>query len=285
MSTDPTSRPVLVGVDPSDSARHAALWAADLAANQARPLLLVHAEEEAGTGQEPDWLRELLDAALRSGAAAQARTVPGNPIGRLVELSAEAHLLVVGSYGTGAQDGMLAGDVGLALVDRARCPVAVVRGTEPGVPPSRTGPVVVGVADGAAAGDTALELAAELAASSGARLLAVHAWSEMQVDATGAAHRAEADPDVLAERAEQLLDARLAAVRQRHPDLPIEQESVADTALRALLARADRARAVVVAQRASPPPSEGALVLGSTSRGLVEFAPCPVVVTRASADL
>jgi nucleotide-binding universal stress UspA family protein len=285
VSTDPTSRPVLVGVDPSDSARHAALWAADLAANQDRPLLLVHAEPEgAGTGQEPDWLRELLDAALRSGAAAQVRTVPGNPISRLVELSAEAHLLVVGSYGTGAHAGMLAGDVGLALVDRARCPVAVVRGTEPGVPPSRTGPVVVGV-DGSAAGDTALELAAELAASSGARLMAVHAWSEMQVDAAAAAHRAQADPDVLAERAAQLLDARVAAVRQRHPDLPIERESLADTALRALLARADRARAVVVAQRASPPPSEGALVLGSTSRGLVEFAPCPVVVTRAPVDL
>jgi nucleotide-binding universal stress UspA family protein len=283
VSPDPTARSVLVGVDPSDSARHAALWAADLAANQARRLLLVHAEpEQAGTGGEPDWLRELLDAALRSGAEAEARTVPGDAIGLLVELSAEAHLLVVGSYGTGAQAGMLAGDVALALVDHARCPVAVVRGAEPGVPPRRTGPVVVGV-DGAAAGDTALELAAELAASSGARLLAVHAWSEMQVDAAGAAHRAEADAEVLAARAAQMLAARVAAVRQRHPDVPLDQESVADTALRALLARADRARAVVVAQRASPPPSGGPLVLGSTSRGLVEFAPCPVVVARAPA--
>jgi nucleotide-binding universal stress UspA family protein len=74
-------------------------------------------------------------------------------------------------------------------------------------------------------------------------------------------------------------------VRQHHPDLPIDQESVADTALRVLLARAESARAVVVAQRASPAPQDSVLVLGSTSRGLVEFAPCPVVVARAPAHL
>jgi nucleotide-binding universal stress UspA family protein len=278
----PAARPVLAGVDPSDSARHAALWAADLAANQDRPLLLVHAEpKEAGTGQEPAWLRELLDAAVRSGAAADARTVPGDPIERLVELSGGADLLVVGSYGTGARDGMLVGHVALELVDRARCPVAVVRGVEPGVPPRRTGPVVVGV-DGSPAGDGALELAAELAASSGAGLLAVHAWSEMPMDT--AAHRAD-DVDALADQAAQMLEARVAAVRQRHPELAIDRESVADTALRALLARADAARAVVVAQRASPPPQDSVLVLGSTSRGLVEFAPCPVVVARAPAQI
>jgi nucleotide-binding universal stress UspA family protein len=279
--------PVVVGVDPSDSARHAALWAADLAANQARPLHLLYAEPDgpaSGTGQEPDWLRELLDAALRSGADAEARIVPGGPVGRLVELSAESHLLVVGSYGTGAQAGMLAGEVALALVDRARCPVAVVRGTGPGVPPRRTGPVVVGV-DGSPAGDAALELAAEIAMSSGAWLLAVHAWSDVQMEAAGAARRAEADVDVLADRAAQELDARVTAVRQRHSDLPVEQENVTDTALRALLARADVARAVVVAQRASLPPQRGVLVLGSTSRGLVEFAPCPVVVARAPGHL
>jgi nucleotide-binding universal stress UspA family protein len=199
-----------------------------------------------------------------------------------VELSADAHLLVVGSYGTGAQAGMLAGNVALALVDRARCAAAVVRGAEPGLAPRRDGPVVVGV-DGSPAGDAALELAAELAEAAGARLLAVHAWSDVEADSAGAAHRAEADWDVLADRATQLLDARVGPVRQHHPDLLIEQESVADTALGALLARADVARAVVVAHRASPPPQDSVLVLGSTSRGLVEFAPCPVVVARAPA--
>ncbi len=281
MNTDTKAQPVVVGVDPSDSARHAALWAADLAANQGRPLHLVHAEPGApASGQDPDWVRELLDAALRSGAPAEPQFVRGGPSERLVELSAGAYLVVVGSYGTGAQAGMLAGDVALALVDRAHCPVAVVRGAEPGVPPRRDGPVVVGV-DGSAPGDAALELAAELAGSLGARLLAMHAWSTM--DPAEAGNRAEADAGVVANRAAQLLDARVAAVQQRHPDLRIDQESVADTALRALLARANGARAVVVAQRASPPRRQSVLVLGSTSRGLVEFAPCPVVVVRAPA--
>jgi nucleotide-binding universal stress UspA family protein len=64
MSTDPKVQPVVVGVDASGSARHAALWAAALAANEGRPLRAVHAEPESALGgPEPAWLRELLEAA------------------------------------------------------------------------------------------------------------------------------------------------------------------------------------------------------------------------------
>lgn len=275
-------KPVAVGVDHSESARHAALWAADLAANQGRALHLVHTESDTpadGVREDPDWLRALLDEVARSGASTESRIVRGEPAEQLVTLSADAHLLVVGSYGSGARSGMLAGDVAIGLVERAHCPVAVVRGAEPGVAPRQDGPVVVGV-DGSAAGDVALELAAELARSLGARLLAVHTWSDVEADPTGAPHHVNADRAALADRAAQLLDAHLTPVRQRHTDLPVGQETVADTPLRALLARASDARAIVVGHRASPPPQQSILVLGSTSRGLVGFAPCPVVVAH-----
>jgi nucleotide-binding universal stress UspA family protein len=55
---------------------------------------------------------------------------------------------------------------------------------------------------------------------------------------------------------------------QRHP--------VDDTAMRALLEQAKDTRVVVVGHRGG---ASAAGRLGSTSRGLVEFAPCPVVVT------
>jgi len=71
-----------------------------------------------------------------------------------------------------------------------------------------------------------------------------------------------------------MLDVLVKPVLERHADLDVERRVVNDTALRALLDQARDARMVVVGHR------RAAVIgrLGSTSRGLVEFAPCPVVV-------
>ena len=272
---DHARRPVVVGVDSSDSARHASEWAADLAAAWNVPLRLVHTARDGGNITEvPPWLRELLDGAERVGAdPADAEVVPGAVNDVLLDRSDAARLLVVGSYGEGARAGMLAGSTALALLDGSRCPVAVVRGSTPQLPPPRRGPVVVG-AVASATGEAALALAAELAAASGARVIAVHAWTDVVADASGGLRRVESDGTELAGRAVELLDALVMRVRERHADVDVERRVVNDTALRALLEQAEEARMVVVGQRDRA--SVGRL--GSTSRGLAEFAPCPVVV-------
>jgi nucleotide-binding universal stress UspA family protein len=269
--------PVVVGVDSSDSARHASEWAADLAATWHAPLRLVHTVRDGGDAAEvPPWLRELLDGAERVGAEpAGAEVVAGAVDEVLLDRSGAAGLLVVGSYGEGARAGMLAGSTALALLDGARCPVAVVRGSAPQLPPPRRGPVVVG-ADASAVGEAALDLAADLAAASGARVVAVHAWTDVVADASGGLHRVGSGGTELAARAVELLDALVKRVRDRHPDLDVERHAVNDTALRALLEQARGARVVVVGHRGR---ASAVGRLGSTSRGLVEFAPCPVVVT------
>jgi len=274
---DHEPRTIVVGVDSSDSARHASEWAADLAAAWDAPLRLVHTVRDGGdTTEVPPWLRELLDGAERVGAEpASADVLAGSVDDVLLERSGAARLLVVGSYGEGAREGMLAGSTALALLDRSRCPVAVVRGSAPQLPPPRRGPVVVG-ADASTTGEPALELAADLAAASGARMIAVHAWTDVVADASGGLHRMKADGTELAGRAVELLDALVKRLRDRHPDLDVERRVLNDTALRALLEQARDARMIVVGHR-----DRESVVgrLGSTSRGLVEFAPCPVVVT------
>ena len=274
---DHERRPVVVGVDRSDSARHASEWAADLAAAWNVPLLLVHTARDGGDITEvPPWLRELLDGAERVGAEpTDAEVVPGVVDDVLLDRSGAARLLVVGSYGEGARAGMLAGSTALALLDGSRCPVAVVRGSAPQLPPPRRGPVVVG-ADGSTAGEASLHLAADLAAASGARVIAVHAWTDVVTDASGGLHRVQTDATELAGRAVELLDTLVKRVQERRADLDVERRVVNDTALRALLEQAQDARMVVVGHRG---PASIAGRLGSTSRGLVEFAPCPVVVT------
>ena len=178
---------------------------------------------------------------------------------------------MVGSYGEGASGGMLAGTTALALLDRASCPVAVVRGSAPHLPPPRRGPVVVG-ADPSPAGQAAVALAADLAVASGSHLVVVHAWT----DVVAGVHRVETSGTELARRAVEVLDALTTPVRERYPDLDVERHPVDDTAMRALLEQAQEARVVVVGHRGT---ASAAGRLGSTSRGLVEFAPCPVVVT------
>ena len=268
---------VIVGVDATVAARHAAEWATDLASAWGALLHLVHAvPADAGdrSAAEPSWLSELREAAGRCGVEeVDSRLVVSSIAEELVDRSRDARLVVVGSYGEGSRSGMLAGSVALALVERAACPVAVVRGYTPHLPPPRRGPVVVGT--DAAPNDAALRLGAELADALGARLSVLHARSDVVEDATGLHRAAEGGTESVA-RALQGLDECLAPVRDAHPALPVDRDVVHDTALRALLAKAPGARMIVVGHRRGPAPHGR---LGSTSRGLVAFAPCPVVVT------
>ena len=270
-------RAVVVGVDASDSARQAAGWSAELASDTGRPLLLVHVSTAApADGMLPAWLRELADTAERQGVdPVEAVLVEGGVADALLERAEPDGFLIVGSYGEGVRAGMLAGTLALALLARADCAVAVVRGAAPGLPPPRTGPVVVGVDDGPTA-DVVLERAAEIAAAHGAHVLAVHTWSDIVVTAGGhSVRRVAAHGSELAADAAVALESRVTRCRERRPGVVIESRVVGDTALRALLDQAAEARAVVVGRRREPT-TEG--MLGSTSRGLVEFAPCPVVV-------
>jgi nucleotide-binding universal stress UspA family protein len=134
---------------------------------------------------------------------------------------------------------------------------------------------VVGV-DGSATAHAAALLAADLAGTFGTRLIAVHAWSEVE-ESAGRLRRRSEDWAELAQRGGAVLEAEVRALTQLHPGLDVEDELVHDTAVRALLERAGPARALVVGHRRER--ASRGMCPGSTSRALVEFAPCPVVVT------
>ncbi|MBO0873136.1 MAG: universal stress protein [Pseudonocardia sp.] len=274
------SRPIVVGVDDSASARDAALWAADLAGLWEAPLCLSHVVNRAGTVSAPTtppWLRELRSSAVRAGATTTTTEVRyGAAIDQLLAHSRNARLLAVGSYGDHGWSGLLAGATALPLVAESACPLVVVRGREPGVPPPRSGPVVVGV-DETATGARALEFAARLANISEHRhLVAVHTWSELVRDLTGHAHRVDGNPAELGQRGAQILEWRLRPVLRHYPELSVERHVLPDTPLRALLNQARRAWLLVVGQRRTR--SDDEPPVGSTSRGLIGFAPCPVAV-------
>lgn len=147
------ARAVVVGVDGSAQARAALVFAYRDAARRQVPLRVVVAyappeytqiwletglgtdagEHGAATAEVRRGARALLDevraelAAEPAPPAAEVVAVAGLPARVLVEMSADADLLVVGSRGHGGFASMLLGSVSLQCVLHARCPVTVVR--------------------------------------------------------------------------------------------------------------------------------------------------------------
>ena len=155
-SLAPTGR-IVVGVDGSEPSLAALRWAQHLATLSSTTVLVVAVWEPAtafglvGAGWgavPPDWdiegttrlaLDKSIVAALGDDGAhgVEARVEQGGPAQVLIELSADAQMLVVGSRGHGGFASLLLGSVSGACVEHARCPVLVVR--EPAAESGPTG--------------------------------------------------------------------------------------------------------------------------------------------------
>ncbi len=142
MSTPASGERIVVGVDGSAHSAKVLRWAIDEARLRGSTLRVIYAFPAlvslvGGTAHEyyPQVEKEadqVLDQVLADlPAEEQARLervlVPGNPAKVLIEASADAGLLVVGSHGRGEFRGMLLGSVAQHCVQHASCPIVVVR--------------------------------------------------------------------------------------------------------------------------------------------------------------
>jgi nucleotide-binding universal stress UspA family protein len=137
---------VVVGVDGSRSSRVALAWAADQASRLGAGLVVVRAWEPtllppAGNPSVPkgavadpgqhatDQLLEVIKDELGEDPPVQVQPVvkQGNAAEVLIEQSANADLLVVGTRGHGGFAGLVLGSVSQHVAAYARCPVTVVR--------------------------------------------------------------------------------------------------------------------------------------------------------------
>ncbi|MDQ2849931.1 MAG: universal stress protein [Actinomycetota bacterium] len=154
---NPDGRRVVVGVDGSESSRHALRWAAYLADATAGTVEAVIAWAphtrfgvmSTGPGGAPPTgnpaadaqqvlaatIEEVFGTHRPAGLLLSVRQ--GNPAQLLIEASRSAQLLVVGSRGHGGFAGLLLGSVSAACSAHARCPVVVLHGDTP--PPTPSG--------------------------------------------------------------------------------------------------------------------------------------------------
>lgn len=139
-SSSPVRR-ILVGVDGSDVARHALLWAAALARPLGAEVVAVHVvglieRMRAGAADELTDPRAELESTLRTwctpvrdtGVRWRAQLLEGSPVPTLLAAidEEEAELVVVGTRGTGGFPELRLGSTSHQLAERAHCPVLII---------------------------------------------------------------------------------------------------------------------------------------------------------------
>lgn len=137
----PAKAPVVVGVDGSPASVDALEIAFEEASLRGVDLLAVHAWSDDAVFEFPgtDWstLQEMGEETLSERLAGWQERYPDvlvrrlvvtdRPAHQLIEQSAEAQLLVVGSHGRGGFAGMLLGSVSTSVVQAAKVPVIIAR--------------------------------------------------------------------------------------------------------------------------------------------------------------
>lgn len=284
------SSTIVVGIDGSESALEAAVWAAKAAERQGKSLTILAAYETQAAAYAPALVipQDVIDIIRKEAeenvhtAAAKARTtapsvdvtgkvVEGRPSPVLIDASHDAALVVVGSRGLGGVRGLFLGSVGVDVAAHAASPVVVYAG--PGGP----GPVVVGI-DGSELSEAALSSAFEQASQLGTKLKVVHTWTDLASDALNG-YGLDADQlQRLADEAHEVVAERIAGFGSDYPDVEIERVVVPDGPANQLIEHATDAQLLVVGSRGRG--GFRGLLLGSTSQAVLHKATCPVLVVK-----
>ncbi len=283
---------IVVAVDGSGPSDAAVRWAARESLLRSTPLKLVHivgahsvtrslmpvpatTEEwqDAQARQIVDSAAELVQRTAEDAGAAgdiAGTEIYHSPALRtLIELSERAKMIVVGSRGHGALRRGLLGSVSSGLVYGARCPVAVIHDH---ATPAADAPVVVGI-DGSQSSELATRIAFEEAAERQVELVAVHAWSDVDLREVP-----DVDWGAVAERKVKLLEKRLSGWCERYGDVKVRRVVVRDQPAVHLAEQAENAQLLVVGSRGRG--GFAGLMLGSVSSMLAHYVQIPMIVAR-----
>lgn len=292
---------VVVAVDGSEASKVAVRWAANTAMKREIPLRLassyampqfLYAEgmvppQEIYDDLQAETLEKIEEArGIALEVAPEIKIghtiAEGSPIDMLLDMSKTATMIVMGSRGLGGLSGMVMGSVSAAVVSHADCPVVVVREDNHVDESTKYGPIVVGI-DGSAVSEKATEYAFAEAAARGAELHAVHTWMDMQVQASLAGlAAAQQQWKVVEEEQHVLLAERLAGFQEQYPNVVVKKIVTRDRPVRALCDAAEGAQLLVVGSHGRG--GFKGMLLGSTSRALLQSAPCPMMVVRPTEE-
>ncbi|CAL9614351.1 universal stress protein [Streptomyces sp. enrichment culture] len=285
------TRPITAGVDGTGESLAALNWAAREAIRRGLPLRVVHAWRfqaydtvDAGdAATQEQWVRDSVAEAVREvtgrhpGLEVSGDALEGDAVETLVEVAADAEMLVLGSRGHGRIMGFLVGSVGQQVIVDAPSPVVLVRAEDRPSAEVAGREIVVGQQGDPQDSAAALDFAFRTAAARGATVRAVRAWTLPPVFAySPGALRLMDEAGGLEPYERQALAAALAPWRERHPDVQVVEHVEMGSAGQVLLSVAGSAQLMVVGRRARRT-AVGARI-GSVAHGVLHHADCPVAV-------
>jgi nucleotide-binding universal stress UspA family protein len=290
---------VVVGVDAAQPTVHALDWAADLAALEQRHVILVHGTGSPlsvgsalltpGTPDPLELFADLQAAARALLARATTRVVsrqPGLVVHQVVrssdarqallDVSAHASTIVLGSRGRGHVLSIALGSVSEEVVGRATCPVVVIRPRHDVIDPQG---VLVGT-DGGPVSLPALRFAFHFASLRALPLTVMHTvWDAIAASLPARVMSAEG-PDLT--RVRRALVESLAAPVAEFPDVSPRLLIGHGVPAECLLTLADSMDLVVVGHHERG--LLGRLTHGSTATAILERAAVPIAVVPVAAE-
>ncbi|MFD7782044.1 universal stress protein [Streptomyces nojiriensis] len=282
---------VIAGVDGSEPARHAALWAAGEAERRRRPLHIVYGSDTDGRALYVSVEtiervrvagRELLDqtaAAVKEqhpGLVVTTEFGRGDPVASLHRAAGLRGTIVVGNRGLGGFNSLLLGSVGLKVAAGAKTPVIIVRGTESD---AESGTVLAGVRD-----ERDLDCVRYAAREAGLRkaeLRLLQVWNVLQ--SVGDVVTMMDDIKEIADEYVRHLTALMERIRREFPDLTVRADAEKSMSVAGVLVEASRHADLLVmgGRRAS---AYLGPTLGRHTHSLVHHSHCPVLLIPRHTD-
>ncbi|MCX5010326.1 universal stress protein [Streptomyces sp. NBC_00555] len=290
----PDTSTVVVGVDGSDTARTAAMWAAGEAVRRDRPLHIVYGSDTDGralylSAETIERVRangrQLLDDTAKAvtdeypGLRVSTEFSRADAAGSLHRAGALHGTVVVGNRGLGGFNSLMLGSVGLDVAAAATTPVIVVRGVDGA---EATGTVLAAVRD---EHDLLVaRYAAREAELHKAALRLLHVWNVLQ--SVGEVVSMLDGVNEIAGWHEEALRAVTDAVRDEFPDLELRADAEKSVSVAGILVEASRhADLLVMGGRRVPGALGFARNLGRATHSMLHHAHCPVLlIPRTGSD-
>ncbi|MFB6810739.1 universal stress protein [Streptomyces sp. NPDC056387] len=293
-SRTPDTSSVTVGVDGSQPARVAALWAAGEAVRRDRPLHIVYGADTDGralylSAETIERVRVNGRALLEDTAKAVSAEYPGlnvttefsraGAVDALHRAGGIHGTVVVGNRGLGGFDSLMLGSVGLDVAAAAETPVIVVRGVDG---TEETGTVLAAIRD---EHDLMIaRYAAQEAELHKASLRLLHVWNVLQ--SVGEVVSMLDGVDEIAGGHADTLRAVTDVVRDEFPDLEVRADAEKSISVAGVLVEASRhADLLVMGGRRVPGPLGLTPHLGKATHSMLHHAHCPVLlIPRTGSD-
>lgn len=262
---------IVVGADGSKHGTRALTWACEQARLERRPLVVVTADEGNAFRVNADVVRTVHQIA--PDVEVSGVSAAGDPRSVLVELSRDAHLVVLGSHGRGAVLSGLLGSVSAAVSRLAVCPVVVSRPRAD----DHAGRGVLVAVDATESSLPLLEFAFQQASLRGQPLTAVHCVWDVVAAVAGLRNVKLDDKDLgIGDEAHLALAETLAGFSEKYPDVAVTERVNHGLVDDVIGWRTGEWDLVVVGRH--PIDTVARLVTGSIATAVVERAQTNVVV-------